>query len=242
MDKIHPNAAASRTAQPYLLPANGGRTLLKFHSEPSFFHRIFSLECPEAMDTEMSCPLTLAGSEPSIHSASLPSTSLPSILPPSPARFSMLPPPPPSLPPRPRTPDPGQPSSDMSDQFDGLCQRGQMMAEESAVPLSCVFPGPVYPTENQLSVAIGYCIRRDDGAYTRLIENLILSRPSMQTHHLPDPYFPNPKRRRLQVSDQPNNSSKAPRTYCSSAFWPVSGLGSQVGFEYAITYLSKFFT
>ena len=169
MDKIHPNAAASRTAQPYLLPANGGRTLLKFHSEPSFFHRIFSLECPEAMDTEMSCPLTLAGSEPSIHSASLPSTSLPSILPPSPARFSMLPPPPPSLPPRPRTPDPGQPSSDMSDQFDGLCQRGQMMAEESAVPLSCVFPGPVYPTENQLSVAIGYCIRRDDGAYTRLI-------------------------------------------------------------------------
>ncbi len=40
---------------------------------------------------------------------------------------------------------------------------------ERPIPLSLVSPGPVWPTENQLSVAFAYGIRRNDGTYTRLV-------------------------------------------------------------------------
>jgi hypothetical protein len=40
---------------------------------------------------------------------------------------------------------------------------------EHSVPVSSIAPGSVYPRDDQLTVAYGYAIRREDGTLTRLI-------------------------------------------------------------------------
>ena len=42
------------------------------------------------------------------------------------------------------------------------------MASGNMAPIGIVVPGPVWPSPEQLKVAYGYGIRRDDGSYTRL--------------------------------------------------------------------------
>ena len=39
---------------------------------------------------------------------------------------------------------------------------------DHSIHITAVSPGPVYPTKDQLNVAYGYAIRREDGTYTRL--------------------------------------------------------------------------
>ena len=53
--------------------------------------------------------------------------------------------------------------------YENARPRGNSMMGENHVPLSSVRPGPVWPSEAQLSMAYGYGIQRDDGTITRLI-------------------------------------------------------------------------
>ena len=48
-------------------------------------------------------------------------------------------------------------------------QRGRANSDRPRVLLSAINPGPVYATNDQLDVAYGYGVRRDDGTFTRLI-------------------------------------------------------------------------
>lgn len=53
--------------------------------------------------------------------------------------------------------------------FDGGRGRLNSFQNPNEVILSAVNPGPSYATNDQLDVAFGYGLRRDDGTYTRLI-------------------------------------------------------------------------
>ncbi len=75
---------------------------------------------------------------------------------------------------------------------------------DHTVHVSTISPGPVYPHQNQLAVAYGYAVRREDGTYTRLVradEIVGLTRvpPTQESCEglivLPPPELPHPDRR-----------------------------------------------
>jgi hypothetical protein len=59
-------------------------------------------------------------------------------------------------------------------------------ASRAAYPLSDVEPGSAWPEQSQLDVAYGYCIRRNDGSYTRLVPADDLHRTTYPEHEGPN--------------------------------------------------------
>lgn len=90
-----------------------------------------------------------------------------------------------------------------------------MMGEDS-IPLSSVYPGAAWPTEDQLDVAYAYGVRREDGSVTRLLRADEHRNPNIPQHQgpegliiLPVPRQQSPRRRGGSEAMIPSEVSSA---------------------------------